>query len=212
MLIFSRLVTLKGGVAAVMEYTHEVTTMVNDIVDVEVALSACGPGYPGNSFLWATAVESRAQLADTQAALLANSAYQEMVAKGLEFWTGPPLDRLREVLHLAGMSEGDTVSVGSTSTVVTADIANGKFGEAIPWSIELTDYASQIFGAPVAFTRSLAGSFSEVAWITVTETPADLDKIHQLELTDEGYGQRIDAAGELFVQGTAHRAYLTRIA
>lgn len=213
MLTFSRVAVLQGGGAlAPMEFATEVTTAVNDAVDMEVSLLMGGPGYPVGTFVWSTIIESRAELAANMAKLTANSKYLEIVGRGQEFATGPAEDRLRQIVHMAGFDPSAGIALGATAVTVTTEIANGQFGPAMEFGVEMADYFNQMTGAPIGFMRSLSGGFGEVQWVSLFDTPADLDRADQLEMTDEGYHQRIDTAGSLFIEGSGVRGFLTRIA
>ena len=67
-------------------------------------------------------------------------------------------------------------------------------------------------GVPTGFLRALSGNFSEVQFVSLYGSPEDLDRVDQLETTDEGYTERITAAAPLFVENSGVRGYLTRIA
>ena len=195
-----------------MEYALEATTVVNEIVDFDVTLAMGGPGYPIGSFIWGTLVDSRAELAAGMAKLPQSDKYVELTKKGQQFQTGPGDDRLRQVIHIAGFDPSESNKIGTNAVAVTSEIANGQFGAAMEWGVDMTNYASQLAGVPVGFARSLSGNFAEVVFLSLFDSPADLDRFDQLEITDEGYMERIEAAANLFAQGSTTRTNGTRIA
>lgn len=195
-----------------MEFALEATAVVNDIVDFDVSLTMGGPGYPIGTYIWGALVESRAELAAGMAKLPENSKYVELSEKGQQFQTGPGDDRLRQVLHFAGFDPSEGVKIGTTAVSVSAEIANGQYGAAMEWGVDMTNYFSQAAGVPVGFFRSLSGNFGEVSFISLYDSPADLDRVDQLEITDDGYMERINAAAPLFAQGSSTRRQATQIA
>lgn len=212
MLTFNRLVVLQGGGLGPMEFAVEAAAVVNEIVDFDVSLLMGGPGYPVGTFAWSTLVESREQLATNMAKLLASDKYVGLSTKGQEFQTGPGDDRLRQVVHMAGFDPSEGVKVGTTVVTVSTEIANGQYGAAMEWAVEMTDYLHQLAGVPTGLTRALSGNFAEIQFVSLYDSPADLDRTDELEITDQGYMERLNGAATLFAQGTGTRGHLTRIA
>jgi hypothetical protein len=65
--------------------------------------------------------------------------------------------------------------------------------------------------SPIAFLSNVAGNVGELVWLDVHETAADLDKSLEWAATDVGYQERFASAGDLFVDGSAHQAFMTRL-
>ena len=61
--LFSRLGVVNGGPVETLEWAVNITTRVNQAMDVDVSLWQGQFGYPLGTLAWTALVESRAQLA-----------------------------------------------------------------------------------------------------------------------------------------------------
>jgi nitrogenase molybdenum-iron protein alpha/beta subunit len=88
----------------------------------------------------------------------------------------------------------------------TAQIANGKFMEAIAWAKETAGYVEKKWGTPhVAVLLDVFGPVGMVRWSTDFADLAAVEKVQAQMMMDQTYWQMIDKAfkAELFVDGTS---------
>lgn len=89
----------------------------------------------------------------------------------------------------------------------TAQIANGKFMEAIAWAKETAGYVEKKWGTPpVSVFIDSVGSAGIVRWSMDLPDLTAFEKIQNQMMTDQSYWQLIDKAfkNELFMDGSTH--------
>jgi hypothetical protein len=78
--------------------------------------------------------------------------------------------------------------------------------------VDIAEYTAELSGAPVMFSSDLYGTFGSVAWISVVDDLATVDKTQAAINGDEGYLKRISMGADLFVPASGNTSLLTRIA
>lgn len=84
----------------------------------------------------------------------------------------------------------------------TARIRSGKGSQAIQWAKDITKYLNENY--PPASSQAYMEVFGDYAKIHLNsdfEDLATLEKVNAKLMTDREYMARIDAAGELFIEG-----------
>jgi hypothetical protein len=208
--IFSRVGTLTGGVRRPLEWASEVTEKVNSLTDIDVALWTATFGFPVGTVAWSSMVESRQQLVDQTAPLVADDGYLSLVEKGQEFVTIPMQDHLRTVLHTTAEPEGPP-PVGSSAEIITAAAAAGKIGEAMAWGVSIADKFAAVTGAESMFLADAYGTIGQMTWISGFDDAAAVDAASEATLADAEYMAAIDGAGDLFQPGSGQRGFVTRM-
>jgi hypothetical protein len=209
--MFSRVGTLMGGVRRPLEWATEVTEKVNSVLDLEVTMWTASFGYPVGTVAWSSMVESRQQLVDETAKLMGDDGYLKLVEKGQEFATTPMEDHLRTIVHMTAEPAG-APPVGASAEIITATPAAGKIGEAMAWGISMTDTFASVTGADSAFLNDAYGTFGQMSWMSVFDSPADVDAAAEATMADAKYMASIDQGGDLFEPGTGQRGLVTRMA
>ena len=114
------------------------------------------------------------------------------------------------MIHTAG---GDYVrpDVGAYAEGPTAIAAEGKLAKAGAFGVEIADLHSKLTHASVLFCTSEYGAFGEMRWLAMYGSAAAVDGAAEFMAKDEDYGKKLDAAGDLFVEGVARRTLARRI-
>ena len=91
----------------------------------------------------------------------------------------------------------------------TAQIAAGKHQEAVQWAKDLREYTKSKFegGADVKIYLETLGDYGVICWMVDFENLATLELAGQVLDADEGYQERLKAAGELLLEGTFDKVY-----
>ena len=146
-------------------------------------------------------------LIDTQMKLAASADYQAVAKKFGELSAGPSETTLSQVVATAG-DVGDPKPV---TVVTSATMAAGHASEALAWCGEMLEYSVGLTGDGAMLATSAAGSFFDIAFLAGYASGADADAANAALTGDAGYMERLDAAGELFVNGTANRVVLAAL-
>ena len=117
---------------------------------------------PGvGTVLWSARVSSLAELETAADKYGADEATMEWTEQNNHLYEGPTNDTLTEVLH--GAPSGEP---GPWVSIVQAQWAPGKAGEAMAVGVEIVDTFTSLTGRSPLFGRSLTGPFAGVGWIT----------------------------------------------
>jgi hypothetical protein len=183
-----------------------VAQMVTKVTGHEVNVFAARFGAPQGSVMWSARTESMAELQGITDKLMADAGYLEMLEAMNGLFMAPAEDRLSRVL--TAPIEGATSKYYG---VTRAAMANGKQADAIAFGIKTAEYIGTSLGTTSAFTKSAYGGFNDVSWIVAFDTEADVDAFDDWQMTDSGYHDIVDEAGELFVENTGHTTLIERI-
>ena len=165
-------------------------------------------GLPLGTVVYSAQVESQAAVADALAKLSADPGYQRLVAEsGRRLYTGPGEDAIAELVSVAGSGE----STGNLASVVVAQCAPGRIGEATAWGVDILSHASKTTGLDGSFLRALYGRWPTLVWISLAETMEEVDIASASLAADGTYVERIDDAGPLFLAGSASQRLLRRL-
>jgi len=205
MQLFSRSVMFTGPFADVMGYAAGMRQHVADKLGREIALWNVMFGAPIGTMVYTARVDGIADMQSIGQTLIADPEYHELLATGRAFSAGPAVDTLATPLY--GELGASPPPVGSVAVITSATIANGKYAEAVGWGMEIAQYIESLSGVPGLFLMQDYGGFGQVTWIGSTP-----DAAAQKVNADPGYLERLKAAGELFAEGSGHRALATRVA
>lgn len=186
-------------------FAVDVAAHVSGVTGLEVAPWQVEYGAPLTTFSWTTTVESHAEMGRAKTKLLADPGYLEMVAAGAELFEGPIEDFLVEILATAG----DGGHRGNYASMVTAQCAAGKIGDAMAFGVDILNLVSGITGRDGVFSRSMYGPWATVGWITLAGSLDEIDAANAAMSADPGYLAKVDASVDLFVPGSGE-ARLTR--
>jgi len=211
MYLFQRMITLRGGARKPGAWAVEMTHEVNAHSGVEVSLWSTVFGFPLGTFVWSARIDSRAELAEMTARLVANDTYHACVEQGQEFVTAPGQDTLRQLVHAEKLTS-TAPPVGAVATVTTATPSAGHIGQALTWGAEITTLNSSITGTPASFFADAYGPFGQLTWITTHADMAAVDAANHALQSNPAYLASIDGAGALFVPASGMQGLAVRIA
>ena len=93
--------------------------------------------------VYSVQVDSQAAMAAALTALAADEGYRRRIEEsGSKLYAGPGEDAIGEVMSFAGSGE----SVGNFASVVLAQCAPGRIGEATAWGVDILSHASKLTG------------------------------------------------------------------
>ena len=209
MQLFSRTVMMTGPFAEVNAWASDMRQYVSEKSHREVGLWSVMFGAPLGTMVYSARVDGVADLQSIGSTLLGDPDYHAKLERGREFSGGPPVDQMSTPIY---GELGDPPPVGSVAVVTTATIANGVYGEAIGWGVEVAQYVEGVTGFQSTFLVDDYGPFGQVRWIGVGPDAASADTAGQKLNADQGYLEKLGAAGKLFVQGSGQRGLASRIA
>jgi hypothetical protein len=165
-------------------------------------------GGPVGTVSYSARVDSQAAMGSALATLVADAGYQRRIADSVgHLFTGPVEDAIAELVSFA-RSGGNA---GSFASIVTAQCAPGRMAEATAWGIDILSHHSKVTDLDGAFVRGLYGPWATVAWINLADSWEDIDASTAALAADSSYLERIDDAGQLFLEGSASQRLLRRL-
>jgi len=209
MQLFSRTVTMAGPLKEVGAWASDMRQFVSEKAGRDIGLWSVMFGAPLGTMIYSARVEGLADLQSVGAALESSPDYHSKLATGRGFSAAPPVDQLSTPVY---GELGDVPPVGSIAVVTTATIANGAYGDAIGWSVEMAQYVEGVTGFRTMFLMDDYGPFGQVRWIGVAPDAASADAAGQKLNADQGYLEKLGAVGKLFAEGSGQRGLAARIA
>ncbi len=210
MLLFSRMVTLRGNPRDTTPYVQDICDLVSERSPFDVSLWQGLLGMPVGSFAFSALVESRAALLAGMAQLEADDDYFDLLDRGQEYYVMPAEDRLVTIMHNAG-GELQRADVGSVAEITAAQVEVDRSAEAIGWSIGMADLVAQISGVPTHLGTVEHGPFGELQWTSTVRDITEVDRIAELLGKDEDYLARLGDAKGLFVPASGRQLLAVRI-
>lgn len=211
MKLFSRTVHMAGTPADTFAFASGMRQFVSDTIGREVALWGANFGAPVGTMIYALPVEGLADLQSLQQQLMENPAYHERIAEGQQFAGAiPPEDALGNVIH--GQLGEERPPVGFVASMTTATIANGKYADAIAWSVDMAQRAESITGTPVMFIANQFGPYGSVGWLSIVPDMATADANNDAINADAEWMKQLGDVGELFAEGSGNQMLATRLA
>lgn len=211
MIIFQRMVTFEGPPQDVAPWAMEITGLANDRTELDVTLWQGAFGGPIGTLVWSSLVENLTALEAATDTLAADEGYLALLARAQDWVRTPGQDSLLRVVHVAG---GDYVrpGVGGYAEVTMATPAEGKARAAGEFGVAMADYHAEVTHASALFCSSDYGPFGELRWLALYDSAAHVDEAAQAIAKDTEYQERIDDAGDLFLEGSGTQALARRIA
>ena len=196
---------ISGG-AATMAKAVSMTEFVNNNSGLDVSLwtSAVGP-EPG-SLVWSSLIEHQSELIAANDKLAPMEEYWAL-ADAMSGNVTPMEDALRMPIHMTGELASDDDYV----TVMLAQAAN-SLPDAVAWSTEMADLASEISGTPVVLSANSIGPMGQLMWLS---TAPDIDTVENRSnalWADGRYMEKLASAAGLFATGVGGAAAFRRIA
>lgn len=210
MIIFQRMVTFEGPPDEVGAWAFEITEHVNKTTTMNAALWQGLFGGPAGTLVWSALIENLTALESATDTLNADAGYLSLVKKAADWTSVAPEDSLLRMIHTAG---GTYVrpDVGAYAEGTTAIPAEGKLAKAAAFGVEISDLHSRLTHSSVLFCTSEYGNFGEMRWLAMYDSAAAVDHAAEVIAKDGDYGEKLDDAGDLFLEGITRRTLARRI-
>ena len=84
----------------------------------------------------------------------------------------------------------------------SAKIVPGKFGQAIKWAKEITEFINKKYKNQTSVYMDSFGEYGTIRWFADYKDLAALEKLGNQILADQEYRQKVNQATELLIQGS----------
>jgi len=179
-------------------FAIEIAAKVNSITGMDVRVWTPVYGAPLNTFSWVATLEHASDMAATGEKLQADATYMDAVSGASELFVSVE-DSLGEIISVLGAHDGDP----HYASVVTAQCAGGHISDAIAWGVDMAEQVHSVTGRDGAFGRSVYGPWAQVSWISLADTAEQVEIAESAMNADPGFLERVDRAGDLFVDASA---------
>ena len=90
-------------------------------------------------------------------------------------------------------------------------IASGKFTQAIQWAKETTEFLNKKYKAQVSVYMDSFGEIGTIRWFVDFPDLATFEKQRNQEMADREYLQKMNQAGDLFIQSSGYDTVMQSI-
>lgn len=165
-----------------------------------------GPAIGG--FGLSTRVDGLQGVADLQAAVADDAAYADAAAGLADVLAGPAQVVFARVVATTG-----EMGPAKPVTMVTSVMAKGgHLSEAMDWANEIMGLVKETAGLDTMLAMSAAGSPGTFYFSVPCDSPAAADAGNRAVVEDPRYGQLMDKAGGILVDGSAQRLVMSLMA
>ena len=209
MYLFTRTGRLRPGNAREsIAWAVGVTEKVNQITSLDVGLwtTLVSPG--NGTLVWSTFVEDLQSLEDANAKLAVDDIFVSEADRGAQFADGNLDDEVAQLLF----GEVDPNQNPKYVVAVRSEMTPGAFGRGVEVGIEIAQRATAIGGVPTSFLHSSTGKYGGVAWISATNTLAELEASEAKVNSDASFIAYVDeVASTAYLPGITTQTIYTRI-
>jgi hypothetical protein len=184
----------------------EVAALVTKITGREVNTFTGVYGVPLGSVMWSARAESQADMQAVTEKLMTDQAYLDMLESMQGLFMTPAEDQFSRVIT-DPVAAATSRYYGITRAVMTA----GKYGPAMTFGVEVANYMGKALNTQSSFVKSGYGAFAGVAWILGFDSAEDIDRFDDFQMSDAGYLELVDKAGDLFVENTGFTSLIEKI-
>ncbi len=207
MYLFSRstLATLGKELEAIPA-SVEVAALVTKITGREVNTFTGIYGVPQGSVMWSARAESHADLQAVTEKLMVDQGYLDMLQSMQGLFMTPAEDQFSRVIT-------DPIAAATSRFygITRAVMASGKYGPAMEFGVEVSNYMGKALNTQSSFVKSGYGAFAGVAWILGFDSAEDIDRFDDFQMSDAGYLKLVEKAGDLFVENTGFTSLIEKI-
>jgi hypothetical protein len=208
MYIHSRVVTIAPGrLRDSNTFVANVTSLMNQRTGADFAVYSFVYGRPAGSLFWTTTLPTQGAGIDIGDRLLADAAYVALLDGAGSMFTGPPVDSLRQIVHVAG-------EVTAPAPFIVGTLANcegPRIGDAMAWGVQMTDIVHRATGAAVVFTADVYGPFGGVAWFTGLPDITAVDVANDALQQSAEYSAALSESTGMFETGSSRSALVRRL-
>jgi hypothetical protein len=185
----------------------EMAERVSGITGLQISANQAEYGKPLSSLSWSTTVGSYAEMGAAREKLLADPGYLEAIQAGNGLFDGPAEDALIDIIATAG----DGGHRGAFASMITAQCAPGKIGEAMAFGVDIMIHVAGVTGRDGVFSRSMHGPWASVGWISLSDSLDEVDAATAALNADPDYVAKVDASKDLFLPGSGAGLLTRRI-
>lgn len=196
--------------ADALQWAVTITEKVNQISQTPVSLYSTIFSPEVGALSWSTIVENLSELETTDAKLMADSGYLDLVSQGTKYQApdGTVDDALSSFV-LADRSESGSPAY---ATVTRATLAPGAFASGIETGVEIAQSAKAIGGLPVSFLVGVTGVYGGVGWITSAQSTDELQAASQRVNANAEFINLLDTKGsKAYLPGSATQVVVRKI-
>lgn len=188
----ARLANNSGQLRESQNWAAQVTEKVNQVQPLKTRLFT-SVFSPNNGMLaWVATADNLKQLEDTDAKLVVDDSYAQLVNQGAQFLdAGYGIqDQVSQIVH--GMI--DPESPAMYAQVTEAQIAVGHLVAGTDVGVEIAERVEGITKAPTAFCADITGQYAGVRWISQFTNIGDLQRASEATANDPEFAKFIDKA------------------
>lgn len=184
----------------------EVAALVTKITGREVNTFTGIYGVPQGSIMWSARAESHADLQAVTEKLMVDQGYLDMLQSMQGMFMTPAEDQFSRVIT-------DPIAAATSRFygITRAVMASGKYGPAMEFGVEISNYMGKALNTQSSFVKSGYGAFAGVAWILGFGSVEDIDRFDDFQMSDAGYLKLVEKAGDLFVENTGFTNLIEKI-
>lgn len=199
-----------GRLAEAMTWAVNVTEKVNQISETPVSLWSTVLSPRVGTLSWTTVVEDLEVLEATDAKLMADNGYLQLVNEGATFASGDAIDDGLAQLVVADLDSSGTPP--AYVSVVQSALAPGAMASGIELGVEICQKVKKITACPCSFGVASTGPYGGVLWFTGFASMAELQRSEEALNGDADFVELIDAkASKAYVVGVTTQAIHRRI-
>ena len=184
----------------------EVAALVTKITGREVNTFTGIYGVPQGSIMWSARAESHADLQAVTEKLMVDQGYLDMLQSMQGMFMTPAEDQFSRVIT-------DPIAAATSRFygITRAVMASGKYGPAMEFGVEISNYMGKALNTQSSFVKSGYGAFAGVAWILGFASVEDIDRFDDFQMSDAGYLEMVGSAGDLFVENSGFTSLIEKI-
>ena len=190
MFLFTRSLRLRpSSTRDALSWAMEVTEAVDHTTDLKVSLWSRTFSPQLGTLVWSTAVEDLVQLEAADDKLVADEAYQALVARGTQFVEQLPDDFIASYVNAVP----DPAIPVEYVSVVTGVCAAGALAKGAELGVRIAEESTRISGAPCSFLIGASGHFGAVAWVSGHPNLSEMQRAEQAVFADSDFLALVDS-------------------
>ncbi|HXW38728.1 MAG TPA: hypothetical protein VEJ44_03455 [Acidimicrobiales bacterium] len=196
--------------AEAMQWAVTITEKVNQVSVTPFSLYSTIFSPEVGTLSWSTVVESLSELEATDAKLMADGGYLDLVSEGAKYQAaGSIIDDTLASFVLADRSESGSPAYAN---LVRATLAPGALASGIETGVEIAQKAKAIGGLPVSFLVGSTGPYGGVGWITSADSIDELQAAAEKVNASADFLRLLDTKGsEAYLPGSATQVVVRKI-
>lgn len=188
-------------------FAVDIAAKASSITGIEMSAWQIEYGAPITTLAWTATVGSHAEVGAARDKLMADAGYLEAVEGAAGLFEGGAEDVIAEIVAVGG-EHGHR---GDFSSIVMAQCAAGKIGQAMVWGVEMMNHVVAVTGRDSLFTRSMYGPWATVAWFSLAASLDEIEAATAALSADADYLTKVDGAADLFLPGSGQARLSRRI-